>query len=123
MVPPYAVVLSLMGAAVGMTLRVPEFQSRLSPGDPEYIDYDRLLVVLDVLEPSVIVWRALQRAAFFTRLPLNDTLDLVRQSKIAIGDAFGIVAHQLHDHEGIGNGQIGMMPGSFSEMTDRVYDH
>ena len=40
-VPLYAVVLSLMGAAVSMTRRVPEFQRRLSPGDPEYLTYDQ----------------------------------------------------------------------------------
>jgi hypothetical protein len=40
-VPLYVVVLALMGAAVSMTRRVPEYQRRLSPGDPEYISYDR----------------------------------------------------------------------------------
>jgi len=40
-VPLYAVVLSLMGAAVSMTRRVPEFQRRISPGDPEYLTYDQ----------------------------------------------------------------------------------
>lgn len=40
-VPLYAVVLSLMGAAVSMTRRVPEFQRRISPGDPEYINFDQ----------------------------------------------------------------------------------
>ena len=40
-VPLYAIVLSLMGAAVSMTRRVPEFQRRLSPGDPEYITFDQ----------------------------------------------------------------------------------
>ena len=40
-VPLYAVVLSLMGAAVSMTRRVPEIQRRLSPGDPEYINFDQ----------------------------------------------------------------------------------
>jgi hypothetical protein len=39
-VPLYAVVLSLMGAAVSMTRRVPEYQRRLSPSDPEYLTYD-----------------------------------------------------------------------------------
>ena len=39
-VPLYAVVLSLMGAAVSMTRRVPEFQRRLTSGDPEHVTYD-----------------------------------------------------------------------------------
>lgn len=39
-VPLYAVVLSLMGAAVSMTRRVPEFQRRLTFGDPEHVSYD-----------------------------------------------------------------------------------
>lgn len=40
-IPLYVVVLSLMGASVSMTRRVPEFQRRLSPGDPEYITYGK----------------------------------------------------------------------------------
>lgn len=39
-VPLYAVVLSLMGAAVSMTRRVPEFQRRLSADDPERMTFD-----------------------------------------------------------------------------------
>jgi hypothetical protein len=40
-VPLYVVVVALMGAAVSMTRRVPEYQRRLSPGDPEYMTYDQ----------------------------------------------------------------------------------
>lgn len=40
-IPLYAVVLSLMGAAVSMTRRVPEYQRRISPGDAEYITFDQ----------------------------------------------------------------------------------
>lgn len=40
-IPLYAVVLALMGAAVSMTRRVPEFQRRISPGDAEFITFDR----------------------------------------------------------------------------------
>lgn len=40
-IPLYVVVLSLMGAAVSMTRRVPEYQRRLSPGDPSYMTYDQ----------------------------------------------------------------------------------
>ena len=40
-VPLYAIVLALMGAAVSMTRRVPEFQRRISPGDPEFMTYDQ----------------------------------------------------------------------------------
>lgn len=40
-VPLYVVVLALMGAAVSMTRKVPEYQRRLSLGDPEYMNYDQ----------------------------------------------------------------------------------
>jgi len=40
-VPLFVVILALMGAAVSMTRRVPEYQRRISPGDPEYLNYDQ----------------------------------------------------------------------------------
>jgi hypothetical protein len=40
-IPLYVIVLALMGAAVSMTRRVPEFQRRITPGDPEYMTYDQ----------------------------------------------------------------------------------
>ena len=40
-VPLYAIVLSLMGAVVSMTRRVPEYQRRVSPGDADSISYDK----------------------------------------------------------------------------------
>ena len=59
-VPLYAVVLSLMGAAVSMTRRVPEYQRRLSPGDPEYITYDEarerlVFQIMQVLSAPLVV--------------------------------------------------------------------
>jgi hypothetical protein len=39
-VPLYVVVLALMGATVSMTRRVPEFQRRMTPGDPEFMSFD-----------------------------------------------------------------------------------
>ncbi|MBA2594717.1 MAG: choice-of-anchor D domain-containing protein [Gammaproteobacteria bacterium] len=61
--PLYAVVLSLMGAAVSMTRRVPEFQRRLSPGDPEYITYDQarerlVFQIMQVVSAPLIVLTA-----------------------------------------------------------------
>ncbi len=40
-IPLYVVVLSLMGASVSMTRRVPEYQRRLSPKDPDFMSYDQ----------------------------------------------------------------------------------
>lgn len=40
-IPLYVIVLALMGAAVSMTRRVPEYQRRISPGDAEYLTYDQ----------------------------------------------------------------------------------
>lgn len=40
-VPLYVIVLALMGAAVSMTRRVPEYQRRMSPGDPEFLSWDQ----------------------------------------------------------------------------------
>jgi hypothetical protein len=62
-VPLYAVVLSLMGAAVSMTRRVPEFQRRLSPGDPKYITNDEareglVFQIMQVLSAPLIVLTA-----------------------------------------------------------------
>lgn len=39
-VPLYVVVLALMGATVSMTRRVPEFQRRMTSGDPEFMSFD-----------------------------------------------------------------------------------
>jgi len=59
-VPLYAVVLSLMGAAVSMTRRVPEYQKRLSPGDPEHINFDQarerlVFQIMQVVSAPLIV--------------------------------------------------------------------
>jgi len=51
-VPLYAVVLSLMGAVVSMTRRVPEIQRRLSLDDPEHISNDqaREMLVFQIMQ-------------------------------------------------------------------------
>jgi hypothetical protein len=51
-VPLYAIVLSLMGAAVSMTRRVPEYQRRATPGDPDSISYDkaREMLVFQIMQ-------------------------------------------------------------------------
>jgi len=51
-VPLYVVVLSLMGATVSMTRRVPEFQRRMTPGDPEFMTYDaaRESIVFQIMQ-------------------------------------------------------------------------
>jgi hypothetical protein len=51
-VPLYVIVLSLMGAAVSMTRRVPEYQQRLIPGTPDAITREeaRQYFVLQVMQ-------------------------------------------------------------------------
>lgn len=51
-IPLYVVVLSLMGASVSMTRRVPEYQRRMSPGDPNFMSYDeaREALVFQVMQ-------------------------------------------------------------------------
>jgi hypothetical protein len=51
-VPLYVIVLSLMGAAVSMTRRVPEYQQRLIPGMPDSITREeaRQYLVLQVMQ-------------------------------------------------------------------------
>src|SRR5258708_9688059 len=67
-----------------------------------------LSVILDVLEALVIVRRTFQRAAFLARLPLNHFLDFSRQREVLVGDALCRMGNELHDHERVRDGEVGM---------------
>ena len=90
---------SLAPAVPGMPAALPHGQSRV------------ILIVFHIFKARVIGC-ALQRAGGIgARLPLNHGLDLCGQFEVLIGHAFRGVVREFYDHKGIGNGEIGMMPG------------
>ena len=81
------------------------------------------LIVLNILE-ALIVGRTLERrVGIGPRLPKDDFVDLFGQYEILVGDPLSRVVHQLHGHECIGDGEVGMMPGRFGEVPDGIDDH
>src|SRR5882672_3612542 len=80
-------------------------------------------VVFEILEPLVLVRRALKRPAFLAWLPLNDFFDLLRQREILVGDSLGGVGDEFDDHERVRHSEVGMVPRGLGKMADRIHDH
>src|SRR5258708_15075743 len=82
-----------------------------------------LSVILDVLEALVIVRRTFQRATFLARLPLNHFLDFSGKREVLVGDAFGGMRDELHDHERVRDREVGMVPRRLRKLAHRVHHH
>src|ERR1700735_3248911 len=83
----------------------------------------RSVVVFDIGEALILVWRAFQRSAFAGRLPMDDVLYLLCQLEVLIGNSFGGVILQPDFDPGVGCGDIRMVPSGFGKMTNSVDHH
>ena len=52
---------------------------------------------------------------------MNDVLNLFRQLKVFVGDAFGSVILESDFDPGVGRGDVRMMPRSLSQVTNGVF--
>src|SRR4051812_7292917 len=89
----------------------------------DWLERSVISVVLEIFEALILIGRALERAAFFARLPLHDILYFSGQCEVLFSDAFGGVRDQLDDYESIGNRKIRMVPRGFGEMANGIDYH
>ena len=88
---------------------------------PRVTAASRSAVVFEVGEALILLRRAFERAALLPRLPMNDVLNLFRQLKVFVGDAFGSVILESDFDPGVGRGDVRMMPRSLSQVTNGVF--